>query len=447
MNQLLQRNDKLSLVGSSAGCIIDKFIGGGTQGEVYRAQLGDTKVAIKWYFPSYLKADKGLRRRLERAVKDGPPTDRFLWPQALVDSDSKPGFGYIMELRPDNYVGISDLVHGKADPSFKALARAGYGLVDSYFQLHSRGLCYRDISFGNVFFDPETGDVLICDNDNVDIDGEAGPISGTPKFMAPELVRGEALPTRATDLHSLAVLLFYIFFIHHPLEGARMLSIKCLDLPAHRELYGTKPVFIFDPSDGSNSAQPFNKAAPADAEAGANALVYWQIYPEFLKNRFMQAFTRGLRDAEHGRVVESIWRKDMLRLMDSIFRCQCGRENFYDATLHEKEEYQGTCWSCGHKLIPPRRLKFDGHTVVLDRGSVLRKHHLESATENVFGDSIAIVVPHPTKAHVLGLTNDSSEKWVVTQVDGKTLEVPPSMSIGLVRGLRINFGKASGEVE
>lgn len=40
-----------------------------------------------------------------------------------------------------------------------------------WLQLHAQGLCYRDISFGNVFFDHETGEVLICDNDNVAVDG------------------------------------------------------------------------------------------------------------------------------------------------------------------------------------------------------------------------------------------------------------------------------------
>ena len=50
-------------------------------------------------------------------------------------------------------------------------------------------------SFGNAFFDPDNGDVLIADNDNVSVDG-AGVLGvlGTPRFMAPEVVRGEAVP-------------------------------------------------------------------------------------------------------------------------------------------------------------------------------------------------------------------------------------------------------------
>lgn len=65
-----------------------------------------------------------------------------------------------------------------------------------------------------MFFDPDTGDVLICDNDNVSANGiDNSSVYGTPRFMAPEIVMGQAKPSRNTDLYSLAVLLFYMFTI------------------------------------------------------------------------------------------------------------------------------------------------------------------------------------------------------------------------------------------
>jgi serine/threonine protein kinase len=117
-----------------------------------------------------------------------------------------------MPLRDYQYKGITDLMKRGIEPTFRALATAGFELADNFFKLHSKGLCYRDISFGNVFFNPDNGRVLICDNDNVDIDqtGKQSGVLGTPRFMAPEIVRGEATPSTRTDLFSLAVLLFYI---------------------------------------------------------------------------------------------------------------------------------------------------------------------------------------------------------------------------------------------
>ncbi len=113
--------------------------------------------------------------------------------------------------------------------TFRALATAGFYLADGYFQLHVGGMCYRDISFGNVFLEPGNGEVLICDNDNVAVDGDTNSgVLGTLRFMAPEIVRGQALSDRKTDLFSLSVLLFYMFMFHHPLEGKTRSRYSCL---------------------------------------------------------------------------------------------------------------------------------------------------------------------------------------------------------------------------
>ena len=98
----------------------------------------------------------------------------------------------------------------------------GVHLADKFLQLHAKGLCYRDISQNNVFFDPANGDILICDNDNVAVDGNVTGVLGTARFMAPEVALGKTLPTTQTDLYSLAVLLFYILFNHHPFDGAKI---------------------------------------------------------------------------------------------------------------------------------------------------------------------------------------------------------------------------------
>ena len=104
----------------------------------------------------------------------------------------------------------------RINPSFHTLTTVGFELAHSFWQLHAKGLCYRDISFGNIFFDPNNGEVRICDNDNTDVNKKPGAISGTPRFMAPEIVRGDSNPDADTDLFSLSVLLFYMFMFNHP---------------------------------------------------------------------------------------------------------------------------------------------------------------------------------------------------------------------------------------
>ena len=326
MNQLLNSGEMVQMQTTGLSCEVGAFLGGGGQGEVYRARLVDAQgagapVALKWFFPHYLRQDPELRTRLARAMDAGPPSDRFLWPQELAQTADRPGFGYVMPLRQERFVGITDLVTRRAEPTLRALVTAGFELAHSFLQLHAKGLCYRDISFGNLFFDPESGEVRICDNDNVSVDGQGGTIGGTPRFMAPEIVRGEAGPSIQTDLFSLAVLLFYMLVNHHPLEGAREAQIRCFDLPAMTRLYGTDPLFIFDPNDTGNRPLPGHHD---------NALKLWPLYPGFVQALFLRAFGDGLRDA-HSRVRESQWRSDLIRLRDSIFHCQgCGAENFYD---------------------------------------------------------------------------------------------------------------------
>ncbi len=247
MNQLLKPGCKVKLETGDMEYEVGRFIGGGGQGEVYHADSDGGAVALKWYFPQ--SATEQQKAALETLISKGAPNEKFLWPLSLAVSDDAPGFGYIMPLREARYKSIVDLMKRRIEPSFRALASAGLELSHSFLQLHARGMCYRDISFGNVFFDPDTGEVLICDNDNVAIDGVSdGGMLGTPGFMAPEVVLGKALPGMQTDLYSLALLLFCMLMGHHPLDGKREADIRCKGMAAMNKLYGLEPIFIFGSS-------------------------------------------------------------------------------------------------------------------------------------------------------------------------------------------------------
>jgi DNA-binding helix-hairpin-helix protein with protein kinase domain len=396
-------------------------------------------VAVKWYFPDYLGRDTRLRERIEKAVQIGAPSDRFLWPLEVVSALDDTGFGYIMPLREARFKGIVDRMKCRVDPSFRAIATSGFDLAHSYLQLHAKGLCYRDISFGNVFFDPDTGDVRICDNDNVDVDGQPGGVNGTPRFMAPEIVRGEAAPSTQTDLFSLAVLLFYLLMMHHPLEGRKESSIHSLDLPAMKKLYGDEPVFIYDPHDASN--QPV-------AGYHDNALRNWPIYPKFMRDMFIRAFTDGIRDPQNGRVRESEWRVAMVRLRDALYYCgSCGAENLYDAdALQVSGGAPGACWRCKKPTKLPYRIRIGKTVVILNHDTRLYPHHVDGNRMYDFSAPVAEVARRPNNPDVWGLKNLSGEKWVCTATSGALQAVEPGRSVSLTPGSRINFGGTEGEI-
>ncbi|MCB1920044.1 MAG: hypothetical protein KDJ28_08710 [Candidatus Competibacteraceae bacterium] len=57
-------------------CTVETFLGGGGQGEVYRAQLGSKPVALKWYFPE--QATLAQQQSLATLIRKGPPSPAFL---------------------------------------------------------------------------------------------------------------------------------------------------------------------------------------------------------------------------------------------------------------------------------------------------------------------------------------------------------------------------------
>jgi len=432
MDQILKPGQKVRTATTRGDCVVENFLGSGGQGEVYRALLADKPVALKWYYPASATPDQ--QKALETLIKMGTPSDRFLWPIELATSTASAGFGYVMPLRDRRFRGIVDLMKRRIEPGFRALATAGLELSHSYLQLHTKGLCYRDISFGNVFFDPDTGEILICDNDNVAVDNQSrSAVYGTPRFMAPEIVRGEGTPSTQTDLFSLAVLLFYMFVMHHPLEGKKELAIKCLDLPAMKKLYGTEPLFIFDPADDSNAPDP---------QSQRNALAFWPLYPRFLRDLFTKAFTDGIRDPQHGRVRESNWRSAMVRLRDSIIYCtHCNAENFHDA--HEDNE---RCWSCHRQLRLPPRVRIGKNFVMLNHDTLLFAHHVDEEKKYDFTQPVAAVTKHPVDPEIWGLKNISTQTWSATNQKGEVKDVSPGRSVTLALGTRINFGHTEGEI-
>ncbi|WP_329544366.1 protein kinase [Streptomyces sp. NBC_01356] len=424
-----------------AGVMIVGLLGSGGQGEVYRVRTPAGERALKWYYPG-CATDQQLQI-VEDLVGRGFTDERFLWPQQVV-SDNAGGFGYLMDLRPDRFRGLPELFRRQVSVHYQELVTAGIHMVEAYKALHSRGVAYRDISWGNIFFDPATGDVLVCDNDNAVVEGAVSGIAGTMEFMAPELVRGDdgATPSTQTDLHSLAVLLFMLLMNHHPLKGVAELRIRCLDEAAEKKLYGTNPVFVFDPADQSNRP---------DAHEQTTVLATWGAAPPALQDLFVHSFTEGLREPSR-RVRESQWRETLSKIRDTIVICSdCGRQN-----MTEPDSQTGpSCWSCGKTLVMPAWLVVTTahprtvRTVRLGRDARLYGHHLEAEPKRHDYSRAAVIAElseNPKRPGQFGLTNRSQETWHARRTDGTAHEVEPGRSVSLRPGLGVNLGSGAEAV-
>ena len=417
---------------SSNNYKVVSLLGAGGQGEVYDVTLNGKHFALKWYF-SHM-ATREQKDILDNLISKGSPDDSFLWPQDMIFTRYGTSFGYIMPLRPKNYKSIVDLMKGRVNPSFSALCKAAYNLTNGYQKLHSMGYSYRDISFGNMFFDPDTGDVLICDNDNVSPNGkDDSSVYGTPRFMAPEIVVGKAKPSRNTDLYSLAILLFYMFMVGHPLEGKLEADIKCMDIHAMNKLYGSNPVFVYDPNDKSNR--------PVKGYQD-NVILYWDIFPQNIKDLFTKSFTDGIK-FPNKRITEKQWLDAFANLLTGIMACpNCGAEIFYD----EYKTANGiahTCWNCRKNVQTPASMVVGKNRILLCKDAKVYSH-------TIYGDYdmntvVGEVVQNPKNPALWGIKNESKENWTYIKADGQQMPVAIGRSASIAKGAKINFGQNIGE--
>ncbi len=403
---------------------IEKLLGSGGQGDVYEASGMNSKVAVKWYHPHMTTQNQ--MDQLARLVAIGSPSDKFLWPLEIVTSDKKSGFGYTMKLRSPKYRSVVDYMTRKMELNFSQLIKLSLQLVESFELLHKKGLCYQDISFGNFFIDEKTANILICDNDNVTSEvSNDGHILGTPRFMAPEVVRGESKPTILSDLFSLSILLFYLFMMHHPLEGAMESKIRCFDLPAMSKLYGTHPIFIFDPLNTEN--RPIKGIHD-------NAIIFWNLYPHRFKRAFIHSFTTGLSNSKFSRLNEKQWKEALILLSDTLVHCSCGAENFYEATVGYRP-LKSTCWNCGKNLD---NLKY----MIMDRRIIMVEPSKNIWIQlNRGGDytKVGIFQRHPYKKGIYGIINKSTFEWTVTFRTGNVIQLKQGETVNIQKISKIDF--------
>jgi serine/threonine protein kinase len=429
---MLPNGATLECTNLSSTLEVQRLLGAGGQGEVYEVKFGGEALAAKWYYPKIAQRDTGLANRLRDSIQSTSPSPAFLWPISLLEPSEQSStnlqipagsFGYLMAIRPTGYVGAIEHSAARISITLRSIVRASFQLAEAFDALHSRGLCYKDISLGNLFLRPETGDILICDNDNVEEIGKDRSITvGTPGFMAPEVLLGKSKPSADSDLFSMAVLMFHLLTRSDPLKGAMELSIRCLDEPAKRKLYGEEPVFIFDRDDDRNRPDP---------DVHRAAVLTWPIYPEYLQRLFIQTFGAGMHNPP-ARVRTGQWCEALAACLDSRLICpHCGQEVFASPGLISK------CWACGSTIQPPATLSAGKGAVLVQPENELHPYHLNPLAPERIDAPIGRIESHPSDPRILGLKNLSSKDWTAQLGNGQFMTVPPGQRCNLAQATEI----------
>ena len=416
-----------------------KELGRGGQGVVYQVTMDGKTKALKWYHESAIKDKKSFYENLKNNVKIGSPASCFLWPQDSVVSKEYRSFGYIMDIRPAEYVGMPKFLLKQRFDSFQARANAMINIVNGFRILHNQGFSYQDLSDGNFFINPHNGDVLICDNDNVSYPGYSTGILGKSRYMAPEIVLGHKMPDKATDRFSLALLLFELACKAHPLEGAGA-TPPCMTPSIEKKIYGSNPVFIFDPTNASN--RPIRGVH-------VNPIRMWPQLPDYLRNAFERAFSKDsmtyipeTKSYAAARIIEREWLVILTQFRNSIVPCSCKNEEFVS-------NGNFVCSSCGKRLPIVSSIKTLRHTIPVYPGVNLMRIEIENGSDDQAITPIAEVLEAPGKKNdpfAFGVKNVSKDIWRCTTSTGQQRNLHPGEVMPAKPGIKVAIDKSQFEI-
>ena len=202
-----------------------ELAGSGAFGDVYRAwdTLLDREVALKLLRLSEPPAAKGASGDPGRILAEGRLLARVRHPSVVqvYGADTHDGrVGIWMEFVRG--ATLEDLLAERGPFGAGEAALIGRDLCRALSAVHGLGLVHRDVKTRNVMRE-EGGRIVLMDFGlgSESSEGSAGatPIpAGTPLFMAPEVLRGEA-PSPGSDLYALGVILFRLVTGRYPVEG------------------------------------------------------------------------------------------------------------------------------------------------------------------------------------------------------------------------------------
>ncbi len=399
------------------------ILGKGGQGTVYEVSFENKKYALKYYH-SDSNLGKAFYDNLASNIKKGAPNESFLWPLKITEIENG-RFGYLMKLRPANYTVLTKWFRGKIKfSSYETLIKASINIVQGFRILHNNGYSYQDLNDGGFFIDFNTGDVLICDNDNVAPYGVNLGIGGKQRYMAPEIVVGANVPDKISDRFSMALILFRMFFIEHPLEGTYS-TPPCMTKAFQRKYYGEEPIYIMDPKDKRNRPIKGNDK---------NLRYFWSVYPEYFKKAFERSFSRECLHKKAPRLIEKEWLDVLFRLKGDLIHCpKCGEE------LFASEGASQFCPDCKHKFQVPYELVLNNVTIPLFDGSKIMLRHVDTSSEDMT-TQIAEVVRNKNNSKLFGIKNISEYNWHTCIKDQPAKMIKKNEAVPVLDGIeKITF--------
>lgn len=197
---------------------LTKKLAQGAQGVVYEESSGN--FVVKFYFEGFA-ADCVMEQL--RFVRNAQLPKNFVTVEDLL---KKPYAGYVMR-RVDDHLPLNTYLIPPANEAFHTWYNRGKGFLQRLFlgrliatafgELERKNLSYCDISGNNILVNSTGTSVRMIDVDNIYVAGRGNPaVLGTPRYIAPEVVKGLRNPDILSDNYSLGVILYELLRVGHP---------------------------------------------------------------------------------------------------------------------------------------------------------------------------------------------------------------------------------------
>jgi DNA-binding helix-hairpin-helix protein with protein kinase domain len=195
-------------------------------------------------------------------------------------------------------------------------------------RMHNAGLSHSDLSYKNCLVDPKNGRACLIDLDGLVVPGKYPPdVVGTPDFIAPECVAtahldrndpNRKLPSRETDQHALAVLVYMYMLYRHPLRGNKVHDKADPNLDDEL-MMGKAALFVEHPTDKSNRINA-SGVKPSQLPWADTAKVPYTVTGPYLSDLIQRAMIDGLHQPSK-RPTAGEWEVALVKTVDLIQPC------------------------------------------------------------------------------------------------------------------------------
>ncbi len=408
--------------------VVKSKLGEGGQGIVY---MVTTSNGMDMAFKCYIQTpDDSFFNNLKNLINMQAPSPAFLWPKAIGTYNGE-RCGYIMNLRPSHYHDLSDFFSAGYDGnvkanfvSFGAKLQAAIHICNAFRKLHIQGLSYQDLNDGSFLINPQTGEVLICDNDNVCPNNTSiTQILGKSRYMAAEIIDEINMPNTNSDRLSLAIILYRLFMLDHPFEGEAIIRIPCLTQEVERRKYGKEAVFVYNPMDSSNRP---------DSTIHKNSVLFWAYCPDSLKQMFQKALSHEAIIDPNNRVSDKDWKELFLNLRRTLIVCPKspkGKDHdFMTDSMVNK------CIRCKDSIVVNTILHFSDNTDYVVSG-----HKFVYINDEMTPIACGVMRINDDGTYEQGVRNISNTTWNIQTPSGKLMQIEPGKNMPLRNGMQIRF--------